>query len=140
MCSDDQLWKALRHCHLYEYVRSLDAGLQHQVAENGENLSIGQRQLMCLGRAMLRQTKILVLDEATAAIDLETDSLIQETIRTEFADCTILTIAHRLNTIMDSTRVLVMDQGKVKEFDRPATLLSNKESKFYSLAKDAGLV
>jgi ATP-binding cassette subfamily C (CFTR/MRP) protein 1 len=110
------------------------------VAEGGENLSVGQRQLICLARALLRKTKILVLDEATAAVDLETDSLIQTTIRKEFKECTILTIAHRLNTIMDSNRVLVLDKGTIGEFDSPSNLLSNNNSIFYSLAKDARLV
>ncbi len=110
------------------------------MAEGGENLSVGQRQLICLARALLRKTKILVLDEATAAVDLETDSLIQTTIRKEFKECTILTIAHRLNTIMDSNRVLVLDKGTIGEFDSPSNLLSNNNSIFYSLAKDARLV
>lgn len=137
--SDEKLWQALEHSHLKAYVSSLPSGLDYGVAENGENLSVGQRQLICLARALLRKTKILVLDEATAAIDLETDSLIQATIRTEFADCTILTIAHRLNTIMDSTRVLVLDHGQVAEFDSPSVLLKKKQSRFYALAKDAGI-
>jgi ABC-type multidrug transport system fused ATPase/permease subunit len=92
-----------------------------------------------LARALLRKTKILVLDEATAAIDLETDDLIQQTIRREFADCTILTIAHRLNTIMDSDRVMVLDKGNIVEFDSPANLLARRGI-FYSMAQDAGLV
>lgn len=138
--SDEEVWTALEHSHLKTYVSSLESGLQHKISEGGENLSVGQRQLICLARALLRKTKVLVLDEATAAIDLETDDLIQTTIREEFADCTILTIAHRLNTIMDYNRVLVLDQGTIKEFDRPESLLQNKESIFYGMAKDARLV
>ncbi|XP_026676748.1 multidrug resistance-associated protein 1-like [Diaphorina citri] len=102
-------------------------------------LSVGQRQLICLARALLRKTKILILDEATAAIDLETDDLIQSTIRSEFAHCTVLTIAHRLNTIIDSDRVLVLDKGLVVEFDSPSVLMKNKASIFYSMAKDADI-
>lgn len=117
----------------------LVAGLQHEVTEGGENLSVGQRQLICLARALLRKTKVLILDEATAAIDLETDDLIQNTIRTKFKDCTVLTIAHRLNTIMDSDRIIVLDKGAIAEFDSPDNLLSNPESIFSSMHKDAGL-
>ena len=97
--------------------------------------SVGQRQLICLVRALLRKTKILVLDEATAAIDHNTDDLIQKTIRKSFYDCTVLTIAHRINTIMDSDRVMVLDKGEIVEFDKPLTLLNNKQSKFYLLSK-----
>merc|ERR1719391_1040359 len=111
-----------------------------RITEGGTNLSVGQKQLLCLVRALLRKTKILVLDEATAAVDLETDDLIQKTIRQEFADCTVLTVAHRLRTVMDSTRVVVMDKGSIKEFDTPARLLKDKTSIFYSLANEAGLV
>ena len=110
------------------------------MTEGGSNLSVGQRQLVCLARALLRKTKVLILDEATAAVDLETDDLIQATIREEFADCTVLTIAHRLNTIMDSSKVMVLDAGKIREFDSPDSLLQNKKSVFYSMAKDAGLI
>ncbi|KAF0310803.1 Multidrug resistance-associated protein 1 [Amphibalanus amphitrite] len=138
--SDDQVWAALEHSHLKTFVKGLAAGLQHEISEGGGNLSVGQRQLICLGRALLRKTKILVLDEATAAVDLETDDLIQATIRSEFADCTVLTIAHRLNTIMDSTRVMVLDAGRIKEMAPPSQLLADKSSAFYSMAKDAGLV
>lgn len=138
--NDAEIWRALEHSHLREFVNTLDEGLDYIVAENGENLSVGQRQLICLGRALLRHTKILVLDEATASVDLETDSLIQETIRQEFVGSTILTIAHRLHTILDYDRVMVLDHGKLIEFDSPKALLSNPESHFYSLAKDARVI
>merc|ERR1711973_728879 len=138
--SDEEVWNALEHAHLKTFAKSLPALLDHEVSEGGENLSIGQRQLVCLARALLRKTKVLVLDEATAAVDLETDDLVQDTIRKEFADCTVLTIAHRLNTIMDSDRALVLDAGRVKEFDSPAGLLADKHSIFYGMAKNAGIV
>ncbi len=96
--------------------------------------------MICLARALLRKSKILILDEATAAIDHNTDDLIQNTIRTAFADCTVITIAHRLNTIMDSTRILVLDKGKIAEFDSPEALLKDKDSVFYSMAQSANLV
>ncbi|XP_062546111.1 multidrug resistance-associated protein 1 isoform X14 [Armigeres subalbatus] len=137
---DDDVWKALEHAHLKSFVKGLTAGINHEVSEGGENLSVGQRQLICLARALLRKTKVLILDEATAAVDLETDDLIQRTIRTEFKDCTVLTIAHRLNTIMDSDKVIVLDRGQISEFAAPSELLQNKSSAFYSMAKDAGLV
>ncbi|CAG2241571.1 ABC transporter 7,ATP-dependent bile acid permease,Multidrug resistance-associated protein 7,Multidrug resistance-associated protein 1,ABC transporter C family member 8,Canalicular multispecific organic anion transporter 2,Canalicular multispecific organic anion transporter 1,Metal resistance protein YCF1,Multidrug resistance-associated protein 5,ATP-binding cassette sub-family C member Sur [Mytilus edulis] len=138
--NNEEIWKALEHAHLKKFVDGLEKGLDHMCSEGGENFSVGQRQLMCLARALLRKTKILVLDEATAAVDLETDDLIQNTIRTEFSDCTILTIAHRLNTIMDYTRIMVLDAGNISEFDTPSNLLDNCESMFYGMAKDAGLV
>ncbi|XP_073949376.1 multidrug-Resistance like Protein 1 isoform X4 [Choristoneura fumiferana] len=138
--SDDDIWRSLEHAHLKVFVQGLQAGLRHEISEGGENLSVGQRQLVCLARALLRKTSLLVLDEATAAVDLETDELIQKTIRSEFASCTVLTIAHRLNTIMDSTRVMVLDKGQLVEYAPPAQLLADKQSIFYSMAKDAGLV
>ncbi len=107
--SDEQLWNSLELSHLKSFVKSLELGLEHKVSEGGENLSVGQRQLICLARALLRNTKVLILDEATAAVDLETDSLIQSTIRKAFSDCTVLTIAHRLHTILDSNRVLLLN-------------------------------
>ncbi|XP_017108721.1 multidrug resistance-associated protein 1 isoform X5 [Drosophila bipectinata] len=138
--TDDEIWKALELSHLKSFVKSLAAGLNHEIAEGGENLSVGQRQLVCLARALLRKTKVLVLDEATAAVDLETDDLIQKTIRTEFKECTVLTIAHRLNTILDSDKVIVLDKGQITEFASPTELLDNPKSAFYSMAKDANLV
>lgn len=95
---------------------------------------------MCLARALLLRSKILVLDEATAAVDLETDDLIQTTIRTEFTNSTVITIAHRLNTVLDYDMVLVLDQGQIVEYDAPTRLLQNKDGVFYSMAKNAGLV
>lgn len=139
-CNDHELWTCLEHAHLKTFVNSLDEKLDYKVSEGGENLSVGQKQLFCLARALLRKTRILILDEATAAVDLETDSLIQSTIKENFKDCTIITIAHRLHTIMDSTRVLVLDQGKVVEFDSPESLLKKNNSIFFSLAQDAGIV
>ncbi|RDB20896.1 Metal resistance protein YCF1 [Hypsizygus marmoreus] len=139
--ADADIWIALSQAHLKEYVESLPEGLDAPVREGGSSLSSGQRQLLCFARALLRKSKILVLDEATSAVDLDTDKAIQEIIRgPAFADVTIFTIAHRLNTILESDRVLVMDSGKMAEFDTPSNLLENKESIFYSLAREAGLV
>lgn len=138
--TDEQIWTAIEHAHLKAFVSSTKNGLLHDVTEGGENLSIGQRQLICLARALLRKTKVLILDEATAAVDLETDDLIQKTIREQFGDCTVLTIAHRLNTILDSDKVLVLDAGRVAEFASPQTLLNDTQSIFHAMAKDAGIV
>ncbi|CAK6953270.1 canalicular multispecific organic anion transporter 1 [Scomber scombrus] len=136
--SDEEVWRVLELSHLKDFVTGLHEGLQHEVSEGGENLSIGQRQLLCLARALLKKSRILILDEATAAVDLETDDLIQNTIRKEFSHCTVLTIAHRLHTIMDSSRVMVLDAGKIVEFDTPSNLLE-KQGHFHALAKDAGI-
>ncbi|CAL8256487.1 unnamed protein product [Lota lota] len=136
--SDEEIWRALELSHLKEYVVGLEKGLQYEVSEGGENLSVGQRQLLCLGRALLRKSRILILDEATAAVDLETDDLIQTTIRKEFSHCTVLTIAHRLHSIMDSSRVMVLDAGKIVEFDSPEKLLE-KQGHFYAMTRDAGI-
>jgi len=138
--SDSAIWKALKYAHLDSFVSNLTEGLDYHVLEGGENLSLGQRQLICLARALLRKTKILILDEATAAVDLETDDIVQKTIREAFVDCTVITIAHRLNTVMDSSRIMVMDSGVVAEFDSPKNLLADKLSVFHGMAKDAGLV
>jgi len=138
--TDEKVWEALKLAHLEEFVSTLNEGLSYEIAEGGENLSVGQRQLVCLARALLRKTKILVLDEATAAVDLETDELIQATIRREFSDCTILTIAHRLSTIMDYDKILVLQNGEKVEYDSPEKLKGDSNGIFYSMCKDAGLV
>ncbi|KAF9113374.1 hypothetical protein BGX27_001702 [Mortierella sp. AM989] len=139
--SDHTLWKSLERAHLKSYIQSLPGGLSFEVSQNGENFSVGQRSLICLARALLRKTKILILDEATSAVDMETDDLIQRTIREEFQDRTILTIAHRIKTVMDSDKILVLEQGRVVEFDKPEVLLQRKEnSLFYKLAEQAGEV
>ncbi|XP_065897567.1 ATP-binding cassette sub-family C member 4-like isoform X2 [Dysidea avara] len=135
---DDQLWNALEEVQLKDVVSSLDKGLDAEVSEGGSNFSVGQRQLMCLARALLRKNKILVIDEATANVDLITDGIIQEMIRSKFNHCTILTIAHRLETIMDSDRILVLSSGKVIEFDTPFNLVQSPQSVFRSMVDKTG--
>ncbi|KAF9111775.1 CD9 antigen, partial [Mortierella sp. GBA39] len=136
--SDTDLWTALERAHLKSHISTLAGGLSFEVAQNGENFSVGQRSLICLARALLRKTKVLVLDEATAAVDVETDNLIQRTIREEFKDRTVLTIAHRIKTVMDSDKILVLEQGRVKEFEEPGKLLRKEEGLFRGLAEQAG--
>ncbi|NWS41791.1 MRP1 protein, partial [Probosciger aterrimus] len=136
--SDFELWEVLELCHLKDFVQSLPKKLLHEISEGGENLSVGQRQLVCLARALLRKTKILVLDEATASVDMETDNLVQSTIKREFHNCTILTIAHRLHTVMDSERVLVLDTGRILEYDTPHNLLQRKGA-FSEMVAEAGI-
>lgn len=131
---DATLWATMEEVELKSAFISLD----HQISESGSNLSAGQRQLLCLARAIIEDNKILILDEATANVDPATDTLIQATIRNKFQDCTVLTIAHRLNTIMDSDKVLVLDRGEVLEFSHPYILLKNKQSRFYEMAKETG--
>jgi ABC-type multidrug transport system fused ATPase/permease subunit len=138
--SDNDLWEALERAHLKNHISTLTGGLSFEVAQNGENFSVGQRSLICLARALLRKTKVLVLDEATAAVDVETDDLIQKTIRKEFKDRTILTIAHRIKTVMDYDKILVLEKGCVQEYDSPKELLKKKDSLFYRLAEQAGEV
>uniref|UniRef100_A0A8C3B5A1 Multidrug resistance-associated protein 1-like n=1 Tax=Cairina moschata TaxID=8855 RepID=A0A8C3B5A1_CAIMO len=136
--SDIELWEALELCHLKGFVESLPKKLLHEISEGGENLSVGQRQLVCLARVLLRKAKILVLDEATASVDMETDNLVQSTIKREFYNCTILTVAHRLHTVMDSERVLVLDAGRILEYDTPNNLLQRKGA-FSEMVAEAGI-
>ncbi|KAG7093889.1 hypothetical protein E1B28_007528 [Marasmius oreades] len=135
--SDAEIWAALEQAHLREFISSV-GGLDTAVREGGSSLSAGQRQLICFARAIIKKAKILILDEATSAVDLETDHAIQSIIRS-LTDVTVITIAHRLNTVMDYDRILVMDSGTVAELDTPQALLANKDSVFYSLASETGL-
>lgn len=135
--SDDELKAALNLVCLGEEVEKL-GGLSFKVAEGGQNFSVGQRQLLCLARAILRRSQLVLLDEATASVDQETDDFIQRTIRKEFHSSTMLTIAHRLNTILDSNRILVLEAGRVGEFDTPQNLARDPSSRFYKLLQSAG--
>ncbi|KAG5563382.1 hypothetical protein RHGRI_005961 [Rhododendron griersonianum] len=133
---DQEIWEVLEKCQLREAVQEKEEGLSSLVVQDGSNWSMGQRQLFCLGRALLRRRKILVLDEATASIDNATDSVIQKTIRTEFADCTVITVAHRIPTVMDCTMVLSISDGQVVEYDEPMKLMSKDDSLFGKLVKE----
>jgi ATP-binding cassette subfamily C (CFTR/MRP) protein 10 len=131
--SDNEIWSALEKCRLFDKIRLLNKGLDLEVEEKGRNFSTGEKQLVCLARAILSQTKVLCIDEATASVDFETDNFIQSTIRNEFRQTTVLTIAHRLNTIFDYDKVIVMNNSKIVEFDTVQNLMANKNSNFYSL-------
>ncbi|XP_015783351.1 multidrug resistance-associated protein 4 isoform X3 [Tetranychus urticae] len=135
--NDAEIWEALDQAQLKKAANSM-GGLDSVLTDGGTNLSVGQRQLVCLARAILANNKILVLDEATANIDPTTDELIQQTIRKRFADCTVLTIAHRIQTIIDSDKILVMDAGKVVQFGDPASLVEDTEGIFYSMVQATG--
>ncbi|XP_023241647.1 multidrug resistance-associated protein 4-like [Centruroides sculpturatus] len=137
--SEEMLWQAIEQVQLKEVINKLPGGLDTHLSEGGRNFSVGERQLICLARTILRKNKILVMDEATSNIDKSTDSRIQKIIREKFKSCTVLTIAHRLNTVIDSDRVLVLDTGKLQEFDSPYALLKNVNGTFYNLVKNTGV-
>ncbi|NXK19639.1 MRP6 protein, partial [Arenaria interpres] len=137
-CTDADIWTALELTQLKNFVADLPDQLEYKCADQGENLSTGQKQLVCLARALLQKAKILILDEATAAVDLETDLQIQSTLRTHFKDSTVLTIAHRINSVMDCDRILVLDNGRIAEFDTLENLVAQK-GLFYRLMEESGL-
>ncbi|XP_022735021.1 ABC transporter C family member 3-like [Durio zibethinus] len=134
--TDEQIWEALDKCQLGDEVRKKEGRLESSVSENGENWSMGQRQLVCLGRVLLKKSKILVLDEATASVDTATDNLIQTTLREHFSDCTVITIAHRITSVLDSDMVLLLSNGLIQEYDSPSRLLENKSSAFAQLVAE----
>jgi ABC-type multidrug transport system fused ATPase/permease subunit len=131
--SDKEVWDALQRVGLHTHVRGLENGLDHKVAEGGENFSVGQRQLLCMARALLRKPRLLLLDEATASIDVETDAQIQSMLRTSFEGVTIITVAHRLKTVMDSDRILVLDAGHIVQFGPPSELLLEVDKPLFSM-------
>ncbi|KAL1483978.1 hypothetical protein MTO96_032846, partial [Rhipicephalus appendiculatus] len=138
-CSDEEVRKALEEVHLIDFVLQQPEKIFMEIGEAGSNLSAGQRQLVCLARALLRKPRILVLDEATSHMDGHTDRLIQTTLRQSFIGCTMLTIAHRLNTVLDHDKILVMDGGRVAEFGATIDLALNPQSRFHGMLKTAGL-
>ncbi|XP_044222047.1 ATP-binding cassette sub-family C member 4-like isoform X2 [Thunnus albacares] len=136
--TDEDLWNALQEVQMKAVVEELPNKLEMVLTESGSNFSVGQRQLVCLARAILRKNRILIIDEATANVDPRTDSLIQQTIRDKFQECTVLTIAHRLNTIIDCDRILVLDAGRIQEYDEPYVLLQNQDGLFYQMVQQTG--
>lgn len=136
--TDADIWTALELTQLKNFVADLPEQLEYKCTDQGENLSTGQKQLVCLARALLQKAKVLILDEATAAIDIETDLQIQSALRTQFKESTVLTIAHRINTIMDCDRILVLENGQIAEFDTPKQLTAQK-GLFYKLMEESGL-
>uniref|UniRef100_A0A6B2LI23 ABC transporter domain-containing protein n=1 Tax=Arcella intermedia TaxID=1963864 RepID=A0A6B2LI23_9EUKA len=137
--TDEDLWEAIDATHLSAQINNFPEKLDASVSEGGSNLSVGTKQLMCLARALLKKSKILIMDEATANVDYETDVIIQTTIKKAFANATVITVAHRINTILNYDKVMVLEKGKISEFKNPQKLLSNPDSIFSSLAKESGI-
>ncbi|XP_026971075.1 ATP-binding cassette sub-family C member 8 isoform X5 [Sagmatias obliquidens] len=134
-CSDSTLWEALEIAQLKLVVKALPGGLDAIITEGGENFSQGQRQLFCLARAFVRKTSIFIMDEATASIDMATENILQKVVMTAFADRTVVTIAHRVHTILSADLVIVLKRGAILEFDKPEKLLSQKDSVFASFVR-----
>ena len=137
--TDAEIWSSLERVHLKDVIGAYPKKLNHEVAEKGSNLSAGTVQLICLARVLLKRPKVIFLDEATASVDLQTDRRVQETIREAFSDSTIITIAHRLNTVIDYDYILTMDAGKVAEFGPPGVLLQNRTGIFSQLVDATGI-
>ncbi|KAH9167753.1 hypothetical protein AeNC1_018073, partial [Aphanomyces euteiches] len=136
--TDAELWDVLNKVRLTTRISSEPDKLLSIVQENGDNYSVGERQMLCMARALLRQCRIVIMDEATAAIDHETDQNLQRVIREEFASSTVLTIAHRLDTVLDNDRILVFDQGTIVQNDTPANLIQAGSGIFYNLCQEGG--
>ncbi|XP_017911787.1 PREDICTED: multidrug resistance-associated protein 4-like [Capra hircus] len=136
--SEEELWDVLEEVQLKEAIKALPIGLDTELAESGLNLSVGQRQLVCLARTVLRKNQILILDKATSNVDPGTDELIQKKIHEKFTQCTVLTITHRLSTIIDCERILVLDSGRRKEYTQPYRSLKNTDSLLYKMVQKLG--
>lgn len=138
--TDQQIWTALEQVQLSEMVYKIPGQLDYCIGEFGTGFSAGERQLLCLARALLDKRQIMIMDEATANVDYQTDQLIQHVIRHKFKNQTVLTIAHRINTIVDYDKVVVMERGRVMEYDNPAVLAGKRDSRFYELLKNQGIL
>ncbi|BBN11589.1 protein MpABCC11 [Marchantia polymorpha subsp. ruderalis] len=134
--SDKEIWDTLEKCQLRTIVEDKPGKLDFKVVDDGDNWSVGQKQLFCLGRAILKRSRILFLDEATASVDSQTDAMIQKAVRVEFASSTVISIAHRILSVLDSDKVLVLDAGLVQEYDSPTKLKSRQGGLFASLLRE----